>query len=220
MVFVAPVIKLQQPIRLIPKSTFIKKAEKVLTVTAGIEAGILAGLAGAAPLAVIGTIAGVSTLLGALRIPTIKKQIARTLTGEKGEALGAIIADPSKLLPKEKGIKETAADIAKKAGLLAGTAALVGGGIVAGKKVVEKIKEVKLPKITPSQIAPAALLPSVPALTPITQPLGAVQPTPTPKEIVPVQPITMPSIKIMNKPEINIRFSKSRRFINQQILVR
>jgi len=69
---------------------------------------------------------------------------------------------------------------------------------------------------------PLGLIPSTGILTPDTQPLGAVQPEK--KEEVPkaMQPLTMPSIKITNKPQnnINIKFSKSRRFINQQVLIR
>jgi len=69
---------------------------------------------------------------------------------------------------------------------------------------------------------PLSLIPSTGILTPDTQPLGAAQPEVKEEEPKPMEPLTMPSIKITNKPQnnINIKFSKSRRFINQQVLIR
>lgn len=61
--------------------------------------------------------------------------------------------------------------------------------------------------------APAGLLPAPPSLTPTTQPLGAVQPPIEPREIT-------PSITNTFNPTIDIRFSKRKQFINQQILIR
>lgn len=73
-----------------------------------------------------------------------------------------------------------------------------------------KIKEEKLP---------IAQLPPTPQLQPSLEPFGATQPL---EEVVAPEmiPTAMPSIKITNKPQINISFKKSRRFINQQVLVK
>ena len=104
------------------------------------------------------------------------------------------------------------------AGLLIGAGlGLIGGALI--PKVVGAIKSRR------DRLAePLGVLPSPAVLTPEAEPLGAVQPEPEEKEPEPVamQPLTMPSIKITNKPQtnINIKFSKSRRFINQQVLIR
>lgn len=125
-----------------------------------------------------------------------------------GREIGAIIEDPSKLQPDiAKGettigkIKE----VAKAAGVVGGVAAVTAAAIAAIKRAREK--EV------PETFAAIPTLPDI-------RPIGVVK---KPVEAVPVAVTpTMPDIKIRNvfKPEINVRVSHSKRFINQQILMR
>ena len=137
-----------------------------------------------------------------------------------GSGIAGIIEDPGQLIPKEKtgaGLKEKVIEIGKAAGLIGGTAAAVVGGVAVAKKVLEKIPKIpKLPKRIAPQVLPAALLPALPSLTPTTQPLGAVQQVPAV-----AAPVQQP-INITNtfNPTIDIRFKKSRKFINQQLLIR
>ena len=156
---------------------------------------------------------------------------ARTFVKEKilapektGEALAGFLEDPKTLLPKEKEtFKEKVIDATKTAGLIGGGAAIVAGGVALGKK----IKAAKIPKIpsligpsvaqVPSQVLPAAILPARPSITPLSQPLGAVQkPIESKVDVAP----RVPSVVNTFNPQINIKISKSRRFINQQVLVK
>ena len=90
----------------------------------------------------------------------------------------------------------------KKAGIAGGIIAAVVGG---GKIVKEKLAKAKAEKV----LLPADII----AVTPkedITKPFGVVEkPKPVPKEKV-----ELPSIKNTFNPEINIKFSKSKKFIN------
>ncbi len=173
------------------------------------------------PFGIVRAVVGVPIVTGvALAAPSLVKGIFDPRKGvERGKAIGEILADPSKLLPKEKPLREKVKEVAKTAGLVAGAAA-AGLGVVAVAK--KKIKEVKIPKLPEIKAAelPAAILPSPPP-SKILEPFGAAQPTP-PAEPLPAAAPAMPAIsnKITFKPEINIRFSKSRKFINQQLLMR
>lgn len=151
---------------------------------------------------------GIPTAAGILAVsPKARKLIDPRETFKRGKGLGGIIEDPSKLrLPKDKTLKEKVIEVGKTAGLIGGAAAAVVGGAAVVKKIKEKI---------PSVRQPTGTLPAPPSITAITQPLGAVE---KPKGAI-SKPIT-PTIKINNNPTIDIRFSKSRRFINQQILVK
>lgn len=127
---------------------------------------------------------------------------------ERGKEIGGIIEEPSKLLPKKK-----VPDILKTTGLI-GTGAAIATAIPI---VTEKIRGARAPVITPT-----GTLAGVPVQA-ITQqaPISAI-PKEIPKEKV-VEPVkqALPSIinKISVRPEIDIRFSKRKTFINQQILL-
>ena len=156
---------------------------------------------------------------------TLKFAIDPRKAPERAKIIAGIIEDPSKLLPTDKiTLKERVLEVGKAAGILGAGVALVAGGISIAKKKLRgaKIPKVSLPtrQIAP-QVLPAALLPAAPSLTPDTQPLGAVKqveekPTPT----LPVEKIKPMKITNTFNPTIDIRFSKSRKFINQQILIR
>lgn len=103
-----------------------------------------------------------------------------------------------------------------------GTAGLIGAGaIITGKKVIEEVKKRRAKKEPEEKVLTQE---DIQKVTPIEDvgkqieepTLGAV---PKPKEeIIPkVQPLT---IKNVFTPSIDIRFSKSRKFINQQLLIR
>jgi len=148
---------------------------------------------------------------------------------EKARIISGIIEDPSKLLPKERtgaSLKEKVIEVGKAAGIIGGVTALVAGSVAV---VAKKIKDIKLPSISlpkkkvSSKVAAAALpvglLPAPASITTTTQPLGAVQ---QPIEELPVVVKEAKPMKITNtfNPTIDIRFSKSKRFINQQINLR
>ena len=148
-----------------------------------------------------------------------------------GRELGRFVEDPSKLLPKgeitTRTVGERVKDIATRAGLIGGVAAATVG---AGALLVPAVRGViarrraraGLPGVPGLPGLPGISgLPGIPALSTIEQPLGAVQPAPKEeKEVAPMPSI--PSIKIINKPQnlINIRFSKKKSFINQQVLIK
>ena len=140
-----------------------------------------------------------------------------------GIGIAGIIEEPSKLIPTDKtpaGVKEKILEIGKAAGLIGGTAAALVGGVALGKKALEKFPKPFFPKAkeTPGE-PPVALLPAPPSITTTTQPLGAVQQV---KEPIPEAPPMQQPINITNtfNPSIKISFKKSRKFINQQLLIR
>jgi len=135
-----------------------------------------------------------------------------------GREIGKLIEDPSKLLPEgEETTGGKFRDILERAGLVGGAAVLGAAGISAVQRFRERRQE---QAVIPSQAFPSAILPAQPSLTPRTQPLGAAEKEVEPEAILPVEPIKLPSIKITNKPQINISFRKTRRFINQQVLIK
>ena len=121
------------------------------------------------------------------------KEFGQKLTGEKPADGGDLI---------KSGVK----------------AAGVVGGVVAAVAVAKKIKE-KLPArkekviTSPEQIVPPSVLP----MAPEQQPLGPVKQVTEDK-------IMQPTPSIINRinvtPIINVRINQSRKFINQQLLVR
>lgn len=140
-----------------------------------------------------------------------------------GRGIGEIIEDPTRLLPKEKTIRERVAEVVKKAGIPAGIAAAVVGAAVAVPKAAKRVKEKFFPAapqvISPEKL-PADVFQAQPVqVAPQIQPVGVVQPAPTPKEVIPVAP-ALPSIKNVFKPSIEISFRKSRKLINQQNIFR
>lgn len=161
---------------------------------------------------------------GALTVPAVRRIVSKTLSPKeqfkRGQTIGGIIEDPSKLLPKDvtpKGVGERVKSVAKTAGLISGAAAAAVGGVVLAKKGIEKVKSI-IPSKAPTE--PIAIMPSITPISSLTQPLGAVEkPTDLEKTMPPIQ-TTPPAIKITNKPEININLRKSKKFINQQNLIR
>lgn len=154
----------------------------------------------------------IPTAVGVLGASPKAREFVKTFvdprrTFAKGGEIGKIIEDPSKLFPKDQTTLEKVKEVTKTAGVAAGVLAAGAGLVVAGKKIKEKIITTKLPE---------AVLPALPSITPSTQPLGAVQPD------KPLEVQSMPDIinKISVKPEINVRVSQNRKFINQQILIR
>lgn len=143
---------------------------------------------------------------------------------ERAEIITGVIEDPSSILPREgQTLKEKVIQAGKAAGLVgAGVAAAAGAVAVAGRAIRKRVP--RLPSRRPRKepdLPPIAFLPAAPSLTPSTQPLGAVE---KPKEELPVvvKPVKERPINIRNtfNPTIDISFRKSRKFINQQILVR
>jgi len=209
-----------------PKKTFKQKATRFLTTTAVIEAGILGTLLGG----VFGgaKAAGFTALgLGILETsPKAASFLGRRISDPTGvgRGLGEIIEDPSQLLPKDKPVKEKVAEVVKKAGVVGGLAAAGVGAAVIAKKAIEKIRKPKVPQI-PKAIIPVAAIPALQQLPsellPETEPIGVVK-KPVEEEKPALPTPSMPSINNKNtfSPEINIKFSKSRKFINQQVLVR
>lgn len=197
-----------------------KKAERISELEKLAKGVGIATAIGAAPLLVVK-----APLAAALAAPLLIG-LAATAPGREfiaagidpvrrfklGKELGEFIGKP----PAEK--EAGAVDILKKVGLGAG---LVGAGVAAAAvapTIIERVKEV-FRKEAPVSLAaaPLATLPSqvVPSFEIIP---GEVKPEPVKEEIVPVAKV--PDIKINVKPEINVRVSQSRRFINQQILIK
>lgn len=169
------------------------------------------------PKTALGLAVGVPTAVGVLKVsPKARSLISPFKAEKRGEELGKIIEDPSKLFPKEKEKPiEKIKEIAKTAGIVAVPAAAAAAGVAVAAK---KIKEAKEKVISsPEQIAtlPSETLPAT------EEPLGAMQPEP---QKVPIEaaPVSMPSIKNVFKPSIDIRVSqrKTRKFINQQVVIR
>jgi len=131
------------------------------------------------------------------RVPAVKAVV--TAPFRAGEAIGETIeAAP------EGGIVETLG----KAGIIG----LGGvGAVIVGKKILEKIPKKGV-------ISPLLATPPVPTV--IDKPLTTGPAPPKKAADLLKPPVAMPSIKISNRPVINISFKKSRRFINQQVLVR
>lgn len=217
-----PIIKLQKkrslPLRILtsPKTT--------LALT-----GILAGFL------FPGATAAIATRIIPKKIPVVKTlfiagaltavpSLAKTFNPFKaGQKAAPFIADPSKLLPeKDKPFKEKVIDVAKAGGLGVGVAAaLIGVAALIGKGI-KKLKpgQAGLPGLPGLPGAPGVSLPA--AMAPvISKPFGvAEKPAPEKPAALPGVPAQPINIKILNNPEINIRFSKSRKFINQQLLIR
>lgn len=223
MVQLQPIILLGKPKKKKSKILSILTSPKTTLALLGIlGAAAFPAAAGRAALTLIPKtptgIAKAAFVGGALTaVPSLAKTFNPFKAGQKA---APFIADPSKLLPAPKQpLGEKIKEVAKVAGLGAGAVAAVAGAAAVVKKVVSKAKlpEIaKLPAALPAAIIqPTLAEPTAPAAL---QPLGAVQPTPKPKE----PKAEMPSISnIINfKPQIDIRFSKSHKFINQQLLIR
>lgn len=205
------------------KKTFKAKLTGVLTKTATIEAGVLGTLLGG-PILGLKAAGFTGLTLGALQVsPRVREFVVQKVIDPTGG--GRFIGEQiekfgTSPLPTEKGLLEKIKEGAKKAGILG---AVVAGGVGAGaliKAGVERVKKAKSPAIPKTLTIPAVLMPSKP-LPPAREPFGAAQRPPKEEKPFPVTQ-TMPNIinKIRVAPEINISFRQSRKFINQQILIR
>ena len=168
--------------------------------------------------------------IGVLTSPRARRFVKKTFDPReqfrRGKEIGKVIEDPSRLLPSDdittRTVGEKIKDIAIKTGLIGGAvAATVGAGAllvpaVRGALTRRRERREEQP-ITFQQLTPlgGAVVSSGAAL----QPLGAVEKPPE-EEKVPA--MLQPSIKIINKPQnnIDIRFSKKKTFINQQVLIK
>ena len=151
---------------------------------------------------------------------SVAPSLARTFNPFKaGQRAAPFIADPSKLLPKPgQPLKEKVVEAAKVGGLgVAAAAALLGSATLLSKAIKRfKPGAAGLPGLPGLPGVPGVSLPG--AMAPvISQPFGpAVKPAPE----KPVATLPSMSNKIIFKPEISIRFSKSRKFINQQLIIK
>lgn len=172
-----------------------------------------------------------ATGIGILQTSPVARQFVASKLRDPtsgGREIGKLIEDPSKLLPREKQtIRERAGQIAGQAGLIAGGAALAAGLVAAikglkGSQQVPSLLPTQVPAQLPSARLPTALLPAPPSISTRAQPLGAVQKIVEPVQKMPQEEKVMPEINITNRPQTNIdiRFSKSKKFINQQVLLK
>jgi len=223
---------LQRKVRFVIRGGRRVKLKKPVTVKKSLLTGLAVGTAFATGLTGAGRLAlgfigrkalarpvlsfiGIPAVTGVLLTsPTAREFISPKGSLQRGKAVGSAIEDPSGFLA---GIRGTAGKLAPAVI----PATLLAGGLVLGGKILGKIKDrdISLPSL-PSRQIPIAQLPvaTAQALTPTTAPLGAVQ---KPKPIEEVKPVkAVPSVKIVNKPQVNVSFRKSRRFINQQVVVK
>ena len=188
---------------------------------AGTLAGLLGGPGvGARTGVAVKTFFGTGLGIGVLAVSPKAREFVKTKIldpGKSGRGIGGIIEDPSQLLPKDKPVKEKIVDTLKTAGVIGGLAAAGVGAGVLTKKAIDKFKKPKVPSAIAGLGLPVAPLPT------IQQPLGAAVRVPE-EAVIEDKPVkaapTMPSIKNTFNPSINISFRKTRRFINQQIIVK
>jgi hypothetical protein len=194
--------------------TFEKIAGGVLTAQAGILGTLIGGpITGlkAAGLTGLGTGALISSpKIRKAAVTRIKDPTsAGRFIGKKVESIG------KETIPKAvKTVKETVkgkSKVLSAAGLVAGGAGLAAVIPKAAKKVKEKLSSI--PKSSITSALPVAKAP--------TEPFGAAEKVASPSQIEETKP-AMPSIinKINVKPEINVSFKKSKKFINQQVFAR
>lgn len=222
MVFVAPTLKLGGK-TVSQKRRDLALPLRVITspkLTAGL-AGTLSILTGAGILTAGKVFLGTGFAGGLLESPVVRRFVKRkVLSPEKGgRAIGSLIEDPSKIVPAG-GIFRGAGKITKEAGLVAGGLAVATGGVIAGREAIKRFRKGR-EKIT--TIPPVFTQPTLqPQMIPQQQPIGVVK-QPEDKELKtkPLEAV-MPTInnRINVSPIVNIRFSKSKKFINQQVLIR
>jgi len=227
------IVDLRKPKTKKKKSTAKDKAEKFLIGQASLISGTIAGIGAFAinpalsiP-AFLATTAGTASLLGAIREkPSFFGNILGGGAGKTivtlPETIGQTVKDID--LPKVPSTGLSAKEIAA---LIA--AAGVGAGAGVGiTKIIEVFRDRPGTNVTAN--IPKATTPSFPTFTapptfqaqPIgtqqqAQPIGIVEKQV--EEKVKEKPVPVITNKINVSPEINIRFSKSKKFINQQILV-
>ena len=227
MVTTLPLIKLTERSPLVRGAIILKappsRLQRILEFQPKITPFLVGTLAAPAGVgAAVGAFLTTGFVAGALETKTGRRFIGGALKdpGRVGRTTFEVIEDPSRLFPKDvttKGVIERVKEFVGKGAIPAAVGAAAVGGIAVAAK---KVKGLRLPsrKIAP-QVLPVGLLPAAPSITSTTQPLGAVQ---QPIEELPVAVKEPKPMKITNtfNPTIDIRFSKSKRFINQQIIVK
>lgn len=187
--------------------------------TAGL-AGILATLTGG-PVAGIKTFLGVGLGLGILEAsPLVRQKVGERVLDPTGAgkfvggkieeiAAGGLPTDTSSLKDKIIGGAKTAG--------LVGAGAAAAAGLLS---LAKRSKDLKIPSFTPGKTSLQANPLVAAPIAPSAQPFGAAQRAKSPEtaSITPNMPII--NNKISVKPEINISFKKSLKFINQQILIK
>ena len=181
--------------------------------------GLLTGTFGLLP--ALGVFGGVPTLAGILKKSPKAEKILREklLQPEKfGERIGGFIEDPLKPFeePKKKA-KGIIQKIKEKPVIpILGTV----GAIAAATALAAPIIKEKLKKV-PDLIAPGTIAVTPPISTQPLQALAPVQKAVVEKKTMVGGPIQKPiSIKNTFKPSIDISFKKTRRFINQQVVIK
>ena len=173
---------------------------------------LLGGAKAVIPKTLGGKITAVTIGAAATTSPTLRNILKKKANPvSAGRTLGTFIE--TDVVPKVKGKSDKPiTDVIKKgaaAAGIAGAAAAAAGGVI---KAIESKKE------KPKVMTNAAK--QIPATAPETStPLSAVQKATT----APAMPAAFPTIKVLNKPSINIKINNTginRRFINQQNLIR
>lgn len=153
-------------------------------------------------------------------IPTLKRTVFRPV--KAGEFIGRKLAGADK---DKRPLGERVKAGFKTAGLIGGLTVAGLGAVTLAKRVFGTGKRAKLPKIPSIGLppSPTSIIQKIPttAPTPI-EPFVAAKKVVEEEKPMAVTPTIPTSIntKINVKPVINIKFSKSKKFINQQILVR
>jgi len=131
---------------------------------------------------------------------------------ERGQATPGFLTDVISRLRRGEGLPTVGQGLAT-AGAIGGAGALIAGGIAAARAIRGR-------RGAPGTPAPGIIPASPISTTVFAEPLAPVQ-QPTPDVVVPVAQAPTPT-KITNtfKPNIDISFRKSKKFINQQINVK
>ena len=167
---------------------------------------------------------GLSTVLlapplaGALTVPKFREKAIKFIKPKERFEKGKVFAG-ALTAPREEG---DSAALLKKALAAAG----IVGAVVAAPTIIRTVKE-RIARARGRKGDPG--LPGVPAQTfqvlpaqvlPQLQPIGVVQPKAVEEPIKAVAQIPDINIRNVFKPEINVRISHSKRFINQQVLLK
>ncbi len=204
---------LQLPVFFRPQK-FVKESKAALKRAPFIGAGLAALLFPAAALRVAKFVApktlkgaafqilGVPTAIGLLKVPEIRSAVARFISPPKR------VREAEEFGKKLVGTKPSdGGDLIKSGAKAAGVVGAVVAAVAVAKKVTGKPKVIT----TPEQLVPKSVLP----IPPEVKPLGVVK---QPVEKVSPVPSIVNQIKV--SPVVNVRINQSRKFINQQLLIR
>lgn len=145
------------------------------------------------------------TVIGLLTVPEVRKPVLKFLSPKERVKAGKEFGE------KLTGVKPADGGDLIKTGLkAAGILGALVGAIAAAKLIKEKLPKKEKVISAPEQLVPPGVLPSM-------EPIGPVVKAPEEKIVQPV-----PSIinKINVTPIVNVRINQSRKFINQQLLIR